>query len=144
MESQLWKVLAGERGHWMELLSCGWPPLVTWEAWPVPVRNPARKPVCEQGKGLGFQSDTMVVICDNAALLYEKPTPPGQKGKVQAVRIAVCIWETTFIKVGKQVWPPPICKKSERYYIKIWCKWWLWTFRAKCFWFQINCSPENQ
>lgn len=49
------------------------------------MRNSARKPVFEQGKGLGFQSDSMAVICDNAVLLCEKPTPPGQEGKVQAI-----------------------------------------------------------
>lgn len=118
LESVGWR-----RGHWMELLSCGWPPLVTWEAWPVVARNSARKPVFEQSKGLGFQSDSMVVIGYNAVLLYEKPTPPRQEGKVQAVVwLAASIWEITFMKVGKQVWPPPICEKSERCQVKIWSK----------------------
>lgn len=110
LESVAWR-----RGHWMELLSCDWPPLVTWEAGPVPVRNSARKPVFEQGKGLEFQFDTVVVIGIDV-LLYEKPTPSGQEGKVQAAWLAMSTWETTF----KQVWPPPICKKSEKCQVKIW------------------------
>lgn len=122
-----------KKGHWMELLSCGWPPQVSWEAWPAPVRNSAGKPVFEEGKGLEFQSGSMVVICDNAVLLYEKPAPPGQEGKVQALWLAVSIWETTFTKVGKQVWPPPIWAnpKSERCQVKIWSQLVALSFRSQ-------------